>query len=125
MKIAVIEDDNVLRELLKIRLESQGFEVSDFGSAEEAENELKIHQVDLLLMDVNLPNKLGVDLAKEIKEDTSYGAPKIIILTGVSFSIDDMKNQWKIKYGIDDYIEKPFDFKNLLDKITKLINLNK
>ncbi|MBN1522537.1 MAG: response regulator transcription factor [Candidatus Aureabacteria bacterium] len=121
MKIAVVEDDNSLRELLKIRLNSQGFEVFDFATAEEAEVELRKSPVDVVLLDANLPKKLGVELAREIKEDSSFGSPKIIVITGVSFSIDDIKHQWKTKYKIDDYIEKPFDFNVLLNKIKESV----
>jgi len=119
VKIAVVEDDNSLRELLKIRLGTQGFEVSDFATAEEAEESLKDNPVDVILLDANLPNKLGVELAKEIKEKGLYGNPKVIIITGVSFSVENIKHQWKKKYLIDDYIEKPFDFAVLLDKINE------
>ena len=122
MKIAVVEDDNSLRELLKIRLNTQGFEVVDFATAEEAEEELKRNPVDVILLDANLPKKLGVDLAREIKEDESYKSPKIIMITGVSFSINDIKHQWKTKYKIDDYIEKPFDFHMLLNKIKENVS---
>jgi len=122
LKIAVVEDDNSLRELLKIRLNTQGFEVVDFATAEEAEEELKRNPVDVILLDANLPKKLGVDLAREIKEDESYKSPKIIMITGVSFSINDIKHQWKTKYKIDDYIEKPFDFHMLLNKIKENVS---
>ena len=117
LKVAVVEDDNSLRELLKIRLGTQGFAVFDFATAEEAEEALKQDPVDVVLLDANLPKKLGVELAKEMKEDPSFKNPKIIIITGVSFSIEDIKQQWKNKYKIDDYIEKPFDFSVLLNKI--------
>ena len=122
LKIAIVEDDNSLRELLKIRLNTQGFAVADFATAEEAEEELKKNPVDVALLDANLPRKLGVELAKEMKEDPSYGSPKIIVITGVSFSIEDIKHQWKNKYKIDDYIEKPFDFNVLLNKIKETDN---
>ncbi|MCK5707400.1 MAG: response regulator transcription factor [Candidatus Aureabacteria bacterium] len=117
LKIAVVEDDNSLRELLKIRLGTQGFDVCDFANAEDAEEALLKNPVDVILLDANLPKKLGVELAKEIKQDPAFGNPKIIIITGVSFSVENIKRQWKNKYLIDDYIEKPFDFNILLQKI--------
>ncbi len=119
LKVAIVEDDNSLRELLTIRLGTQGFQVVDFATAEEAEVALKTDNVDVVLLDANLPKKLGVELAREMKEDEGYGNPKVIIITGVSFSIDDIKTKWKTKYLIDDYIEKPFEFSDLLSKITE------
>jgi DNA-binding response OmpR family regulator len=125
LKIAIVEDDNSLRELLKIRLGTQGFEVFDFATAEDAEEVLRKDRVDVALLDANLPKKLGVELAKEMKEDPSFGFPRVIVITGVSFSIDNIKHQWKSKYKIDDYIEKPFDFTVLLSKIRQTADRKK
>ena len=74
-----------------------------------------------MLLDVNLPDILGVDIAEMIrKSKADFGPPKIIVVTGIAYSIDDPKEQWQKVFGVVDFIAKPFDFEDLLKKIVKV-----
>ena len=74
-----------------------------------------------MLLDVNLPDILGVDIAETIRNSKAdFGPPKIIVVTGIAYSIDDPKEQWQKVFGVVDFIAKPFDFEDLLKKIVKV-----
>ncbi len=117
-KVLVVEDDKPLRELLAMRLESQKYTVFSAETGQEALALMKENKPDLILLDVNLPDILGVDILDAIKASSAeYGNPKIIVLTGIAYSIDDPKERWKKEYGVADFMTKPFDYEVLLRKI--------
>jgi DNA-binding response OmpR family regulator len=116
--ILVVEDERALRELLSLRLQAQNYEIF---SAEDGQTALilcKEKKPDLMLLDVNLPDILGVDIAEVIQASkTEFGPPKIIVITGIAYSVDDPKERWQREYGVADFVTKPFDYEDLLRKI--------
>jgi DNA-binding response OmpR family regulator len=117
-KILIVEDDKPLRELLKVRLEKQHYEVSSAANGQTALDLCKELHPDVMLLDVNLPDILGVDVLEAIKSSPKeYGSPKVIVLTGIAYSIDDPKERWAREYDVADFLAKPFDYEELLKKI--------
>ena len=109
--ILVVDDDNALREMVGIVLESEGFEVSyhDAGSgAYEKFNEVK---PDLVLLDVMLPGMDGIQVCEQIRSEC--GTP-IIMLTAKTESEDVVRG---LEAGADDYVVKPFDPAILIARI--------
>lgn len=121
-RILVIEDDRSLRELLAVRLRTQGYEVDSAENGKTGLSLCKEKKPDLMLLDVNLPDILGVDIAEMIRNSKAdFGPPKIIVVTGIAYSIDDPKDRWQREFGVSDFITKPFDFEDLLRKITQVL----
>ena len=121
-RILVIEDDRSLRELLAVRLRTQGYEVDSAENGKTGLSMCKEKKPDLMLLDVNLPDILGVDIAEMIRNSKAdFGPPKIIVVTGIAYSIDDPKDRWQREFGVSDFITKPFDFEDLLRKITQVL----
>jgi two-component system response regulator MtrA len=102
-KILVIDDDNALREMVGIVLESEGFEVSYHDAGSGALDKFKSSQPDLVLLDVMLPGKDGIEVCREIRGVS--GTP-IIMLTAKTESDDVVRG---LEAGADDYVVKPFD----------------
>lgn len=122
-KILIVEDDKPLRDLLSIRLQSHNYETFSAEDGKTAIALCKEQKPDLMLLDVNLPDILGVDIADMVKNSKSdFGSPKIIIITGIAYSVDDPKERWQKEYQVADFISKPFDYEELLQKIAKVLN---
>ena len=114
-KILIVEDDEKLRNELKIFLEKNGYEVEVLETFKNTiEDILKINP-DLVLLDINLPNVDGQYVCKEIRKTSNMG---VIIVTSRDNEIDELLS---INYGADHYITKPYNIQILLAKIAALL----
>lgn len=113
--ILVVDDDDRIRELLSQFLKKNNFIVSAAKDSLEAKAALKVLQLDLIILDVMLPGESGKDFAKTLR-DTSNIA--ILMLTALSETADRIAG---LEAGADDYLPKPFDPKELLLRIRKLL----
>lgn len=110
-KILVVDDDNALREMVGIVLEAEGFAVSFHDAGEGALEEFKQLEPDLVLLDVMLPGKDGIEVCQEIR---SVSGTPIIMLTAKTESDDVVRG---LEAGADDYVVKPFDPAVLIARI--------
>lgn len=110
-KILVVDDDNALREMVGIVLESEGFELCFHDAGTGALEAFKTEEPDLVLLDVMLPGKDGIQVCNEIRAVS--GTP-IIMLTAKTESEDVVRG---LEAGADDYVVKPFDPTVLLARI--------
>jgi DNA-binding response OmpR family regulator len=114
--ILVVDDERLIVDLLNDYFTELGFDVRTAFSAEEALDILKNgHNFSLILTDINLPGKSGLDLLKIIKE-TRSNLP-VVLLTGMK-TLDNAISA--VKIGADDYITKPFELK-LVQRIVERI----
>lgn len=119
-KILIVDDEPFLLELLKQRLEYNGYEVLYLNCGQDAVETTKSKKPDLVLLDIMLPDRNGYDICYEIKHTDETAAIPVIIFTA--------KEDWKkhieemCKYvKADDFAAKPFDPQELLDKIKRLL----
>ena len=117
--ILVVDDDNRIRDLLKEYLNENKFIVSTSENAENAKVKLEHFKFDLIVLDVMMPGQNGFDFAKEIKKNLKI---PIIFLTAKGEVEDRIKG---LEIGVDDYISKPFEPKELLLRIKNIISKNK
>jgi len=117
--ILVIDDDDKIRELLKIYLKSNNFIVSTAFDAADAEKKLKIFKFDIAIIDIMMPGKDGLQLTKEIRERIDL---PIILLTAKGETEDKIKG---LEIGAEDYLPKPFEPKELLLRITNIVKRTK
>lgn len=110
-KILVIDDDNALREMVGIVLEAEGYLVSNHDAGDGALETYKSENPDLILLDVMLPGKDGIEVCQEIR---SIAGVPIIMLTAKTESEDVVRG---LEAGADDYVVKPFDPVVLLARI--------
>ena len=117
--ILVVDDDNRIRDLLKEYLSENNFIVSTSEDARNAKIKLNFFTFDLIVLDVMMPDKNGYELTKEIKKELKV---PIILLTAKG----EVENRIKgLELGAEDYINKPFEPKELLLRIKNIINKNK
>lgn len=114
-KILVIEDDFWISHSLKIYLENSSFVVDIHNSGQDAFEVFKRVSPNLIILDINLPEKDGITVCKEIRQESNV---PIIMLTARTSEIDKIK--W-FETGADDYIAKPFSPKELLARINSIL----
>jgi two-component system response regulator MtrA len=110
-KILVVDDDSSLSEMLTIVLRQEGFEPRVVSSGDRAMTAVRDFRPDVVLLDLMLPGKDGVDVCREIRAES--GVP-IIMLTAKSDTVDVVVG---LESGADDYVIKPFKPKELVARI--------
>jgi DNA-binding response OmpR family regulator len=120
-KILIIDDDKDMINLLQLRLEQQGYQVISARDGASGYELIEKENPDLIISDLLIPRLHGFELCKKVKENAQLRHIPIILMTAVY-----KKTSYKVegkKYGADDYIQKPFEFPDLLAKIERLIPL--
>ena len=115
MRIAIIEDDEITRLELSKLLNTQGYEtvlLTDFGNLTE---ELKQYSIELVLLDINLPDGNGLEFCKKIRETSET---PVLFLTA-NDTEEDMLEGFGV--GCDDYISKPFSIEVLRKKVLAVL----
>ena len=116
--ILIVDDDNMIRSLLKDYLNENNYIVSTAENADQAKERLKYIKFDIIIVDVMMPGQNGYELTKEIKQQTKV---PVVLLTAKG----EVENRIKgLELGADDYIGKPFEPKELLLRIKNIINKN-
>lgn len=119
-KILVVEDDQVLLETMRFKLEKEGYEVEKAIDAGEALRVMGQHKVDLIISDIMMPNISGLSLLNMLNEFYRDKTPVIIVS---SLNKADIINS-AIGLGAYDFIVKPINFNELTQKINHLLNNN-
>jgi len=110
-KILVVDDDAALSEMLSIVLRNEGFDSRVCTTGDQAMGLFRDYRPDLVLLDLMLPGKDGIDVCKEIRAES--GVP-IVMLTAKNDTIDVVVG---LESGADDYVVKPFKPKELVARI--------
>lgn len=119
-KILIVDDEPRNIEILKVKLEAEGFETLMAEDAESAIFAFERHMPDMVLLDVMMPGVDGREVCKALKERCGKVFVPIILVTAMSSA--DAKNEG-FSAGADDYITKPVDFTELLARIRNLKRL--
>ena len=109
--VLVVDDDASLAEMLSIVLRQEGFDSRIVGRGDVALDAFRDYKPDLVLLDLMLPGKDGIDVCKEIRAES--GVP-IVMLTAKSDTVDVVVG---LESGADDYVVKPFKPKELVARI--------
>ncbi len=117
-KILVVDDEAQLVEMIKMRLEANGYEVISAYDGQEALEKAKKEGPDLIILDLMLPKLDGYKVCALLKKDARYAKIPIIIFTARAQE-EDRKLEEEI--GADAYITKPFEPQALLAKIQELL----
>ncbi len=113
--ILVVDDDDGIRSLVKQYLYENKYLVTTAESAEDASNKIKIIQFDLIILDIMMPGKSGLDF---IKDNKKLDTP-IILLTAKGQPNERIEG---LEIGADDYLPKPFEPKELILRIQNILN---
>lgn len=114
-RILIVEDEAVTRHTLKSVFEAEGYEVFEAQDGVEMHQILAEHKANLVIMDINLPGKNGLMLARELREKDNIA---LMFLTGRDNEIDKILG---LEIGADDYITKPFNPRELTIRARNLL----
>ena len=116
--VLVVDDDASLAEMLSIVLRQEGFDSRIVGRGDVALDAFRDYKPDVVLLDVMLPGKDGIDVCKEIRNES--GVP-IVMLTAKGDTVDVVVG---LESGADDYIVKPFKPKELVARVRARVRRN-
>ena len=114
--ILVVDDDDGIRTLVKKYLNENNFLVTTSESAEDASDKIKIIKFDLIVLDIMMPGKSGLEFINENKRNIET---PIILLTAKGQPSERVEG---LEIGADDYLPKPFDPKELVLRIKNIIS---
>jgi two-component system, OmpR family, response regulator RegX3 len=110
-RILVVDDELSVRESVGYALEQEGFQVTLAANGEEAEGQISDDTFDLLILDIMMPGKSGLDLCREVR---AHSPVPIILLTAKDAEVDKVVG---LEVGADDYVTKPFSVRELLGRV--------
>lgn len=110
-KVLVIDDDAALAEMLQIVLQASGFQTAWVGRGDHALEEFRRSRPDLVLLDLMLPGRDGVDVCRDLRAESDV---PIVMLTAKSDTTDVVEG---LEAGADDYVAKPFKTQELLARV--------
>jgi two-component system, OmpR family, response regulator RegX3 len=110
-RILVVDDEPSVRESVRYALEQEGFDVTLAADGEEAERWISDDRFDLLILDIMMPGKSGLDITREVR---AHSPVPIILLTAKDAEVDKVVG---LEVGADDYVTKPFSVRELLGRV--------
>ncbi|MDG2959755.1 two-component system response regulator ArcA [Bisgaard Taxon 10/6] len=113
--ILVVEDETITRNTLKSIFEAEGYNVFEATDGTQMHRVLAEHSIHLVVMDINLPGKNGLMLARELRENADIA---LIFLTGRDNEVDKILG---LEIGADDYLTKPFNPRELTIRARNLL----
>ncbi|MDA8972253.1 response regulator transcription factor [Saprospiraceae bacterium] len=116
MRILLVEDEENIRDVVKLNLELEDYEVITSGNGKDALKKIEEQHFDLLILDVMLPDVDGYQICEQVR--LSNMEVPIIFLTAKDTSLDRING---LKKGADDYLTKPFHLEELLLRVNNLI----
>lgn len=117
-KIAVIDDDVEILSLIENILSDNGYDVKTYSEPSGIIQELREYLPSLILLDIHMPSRSGIDVLKEIKKDPVLKKIPVVMLT-VEGSLSEI--QTSLLYGANTYILKPAQSKDILEIVRNLL----
>jgi putative two-component system response regulator len=118
--VLVVDDDELNRRLTSDMLRINGYEVADATNALEAREQIDRRHPDLVLMDVMMPGKTGIEMCRELKEDPKTRLIPVVLVTGLTDREAKLKG---IEAGADDFLNKPVDPQELFARVKSLLKV--
>lgn len=122
IRICIVEDDESIRQLLKLTLENFQYEIVDFDNGADAHEFLLNHKVDLAILDLMLPRMNGYEILKQMRQKKLNKETPVIILSAKDQEVDKIMG---LDLGADDYMTKPFSVLELAARIRTLLRRTK
>lgn len=113
-RLLIVEDEVVTRNTLTRLFQQEGYDVFDAADGMQMQRIMARQQIDLVIMDVNLPGKSGLELAEKLRENENIG---LVFLTGRDADEDRLL---ALELGADDYLIKPYNPKELIIRVRNL-----
>src|SRR5579871_4000730 len=116
--ILVVDDDPVIQKLLAVNFEMEGYRVVTANDGEEALVSVGADHPDVVVLDVMMPKVDGIEVVRRIKGDAATASLPVLLLSAKAQAKDINEG---LDAGADDYMTKPFDPVDLLDRVALLL----
>jgi excisionase family DNA binding protein len=117
--VLIVDDDETVREYVRLNLEAEGYNVREAGNAEEGLTVLEESQPDLVLLDVMMPQVDGWEMLQRLHERHGEGAVPVVMFSG---KVDEPGADEAAQRGAQGFIGKPFDPGQLIEKTKQLLS---
>ena len=117
-RVLVIEDEPDIRKTIDYNLSKESFEVIQAASIEEGEKALASNKIDVIILDLMLPDGSGLTLCRDIKSEPNTKNIPVIILTAKTEEVDRVVG---FELGADDYVTKPFSVRELILRVKAIL----
>jgi CheY-like chemotaxis protein len=116
--VLVVDDDPVIQTLLHVNFEMEGYKVVEAMDGVEGLERARADQPDVIVLDIMMPRMNGLEVASALKADSATAGIPVILLSAKAQESDIRAGQ---STGAEDYITKPFDPLDLLDRVATLL----
>ena len=118
VRVLVVDDDPVILDLLRINFEIEGFEVLSATDGEEGLAKARDEAPDLVLCDIMMPRLDGIGLVTRLRDDPRTAPLPVVLLSAKAQKVEVDRG---LAAGADDYVTKPFDPLELLDRVNAVL----
>jgi excisionase family DNA binding protein len=115
--VLLVDDDEKLRKLVRVNLESEGYTVREAGSADEGLSAIAAAKPDLVLLDVMMPHVDGWEMLRQIQDQYGLGAIPVVMFSGEA---DEQAQAQATSSGAHAFVGKPFDLQQLIDQTKQI-----
>src|SRR6266478_190324 len=116
--VLVVDDDPVVRRMLQLSFESEGFNVLTAGDGLEGLEQIRSGHPDVVVLDIMMPKLDGMKVMRELNADDELKGTPVILLSAKATSLD---IELGLKAGAADYVTKPCDPIDLVDRVRSLL----
>ena len=116
--VLIADDEPSMRLLVRATIESDQYEVLEAGDGDEAWNLIREHKPSVVLLDVQMPGRTGLEVLALIRSDPSLSATRVIMLTAKALKVD---MELGLTAGADLYLTKPFSPLDLLTRVDEAL----
>jgi two-component system, OmpR family, alkaline phosphatase synthesis response regulator PhoP len=117
-KILIADDELDILEIISFNLKAEGYEVTTARNGDEAIEKAKLSKPDLIILDMMMPGKNGMEVCSILRSQSIYAGTLIVFLTAINDENTEIRS---LENGADDYLTKPISPKVLLSKVTSLL----
>jgi CheY-like chemotaxis protein len=119
-RVLVVDDDDVIRQLITVNLELEGFEVATAVDGQDCLDKVKDVQPDVITLDIMMPRLDGWEAAGRLRADPDTAGIKVVLLSARAQEADLERGS---RIGVDAYLTKPFDPDELIEVVRRLAGL--
>ena len=119
-RVLVVDDDDVIRQLITVNLELEGFEVATAVDGQDCLDKVKDVSPDVITLDIMMPRLDGWEAASRLRADPTTAGIKVVLLSARAQEADLERGT---RIGVDAYLTKPFDPDELIEVVRRLAGL--
>lgn len=119
--VCVVEDDPGVRDLFRLMLESRGYRCISHSDGETALERMRVELPVLIVLDLALPGKNGMELLADLRQDDLLGKLPVIVVTGLTEETPGSEEQWRRRLEVEAFFSKPLEPARLLETVEQLL----